>query len=213
MTTNLRQVEQNTLLSERLPAVRIQVAAPFEYAGGLQFTLYNVAHVEQHHFLVADAARRVQRLLWFQFEGYLPDNQYTYDYSIATTLDLDGLTFLHDQNVHDIEADYRDRPTSDSAHVVDFLRLYGYTFSGETVFKRLVWLNRARRDELMIIYSEDLALLGYTIAELNPDDAAQPAWAEIAAGLHARALASFQLSQLPGEAARPKVAWKPSATG
>ena len=60
-----RTIQKNVLRSERLPAVEIKVDPEFTYAGSTSFILYDVAHVEQHHFVVADAANRVERLLWF----------------------------------------------------------------------------------------------------------------------------------------------------
>jgi hypothetical protein len=80
-------------------------------------------------------------LLWFQFEGYLENNDHKYRYSGMETMVLNRLTFLHDGNVMNIDQRYRERPTSDSAHVVDYLKEHGYNLAGDTMFKRLVWLD------------------------------------------------------------------------
>jgi hypothetical protein len=161
--------------------------------GTTSFILYNVAHVEQHHFVVADARQRVQRLLWFQFEGYLDTNEHKYQYPAMETMTINGLTFLHDADVLNIDEDYRERPTSDSAHVVDFLREKGYTLEGDTMFKRMVWLDADLRNELMIIYSEDLAPSGFRLPDLAQGGPHAEEWSSISKSLHERALTSFTL--------------------
>lgn len=193
MSTLLRTVQSNRLSSDQLPTIQIEVDASFTYIGGLRFILYEVAHVEQHHFVIADSQRRLQRLLWFQFEGFLDNNQHRYQYGINEVLTLGGYDFLHDADVHDVDQDYQVRPTSDSAHVVDFLQANGYGWSGETCFKRLVWLDPDQRNELMIIYSEDLSSLGYRVADLTKAGWAAAHWTHLSAALHDRALKSFKI--------------------
>jgi len=202
MTLNHRTVTDNVLHSDRLPAVRISVHPDFAYAGSLRFILNAVAHVEQHHFVIADERRRVRRLVWVQFEGYLDDNAHTYHYPMTDTLTLGAPagapggahTFLHDAGVLNIDDDYRERPASDSAHVVDFLRGQGYGYDGDTLFKRLVWLDAAKRNELMIIYAEDLRPTGYRVPDLQPGGSAAAHWPALAQALHRRALASFTIA-------------------
>jgi hypothetical protein len=59
------------------------------------------------------------------FEGYLDTNEHKYNYPPMETMTLNSLTFLHDADVLNIDDDYKERPTSDSAHVVDFLKEKG----------------------------------------------------------------------------------------
>ena len=186
-----RNARNNLLVSESLPAVRIRVDPQFTYAGNTSFILYDIAHVEQHHFVVADAQKRVERLLWFQFEGYLDNNERRYRYPPMETMTLNGLTFLHDGDVLSIDEDYKERPTSDSAHMVDFLKAQGYTLEGETIFRRMVWLDGDMRNELMIIYSEDLAPTGYRLTDLNEGGSQAEKLSSISEDLQQRALASF----------------------
>lgn len=188
-----RTVRNNLLLSESLPSARFRIDPGFTYAGNTSFLLYNAAHVEQHHFVVADRKRRVERLLWFQFEGYLKNNEYRYRYTNMDTMKLNGLTFLHDADVLNIDEDYRVRPASDSAHTVDYLRQQGYTLEGDTMFKRLVWLESDLRDELMIIYSEDLRPTGLRISDLREGREPGGEWISISRSLHERALSSFEV--------------------
>lgn len=191
MSSASRTVENNVLHSEKLPIAQIQIDSQFFYAGNLSFVLYNVAHVEQHHFITMDAKRRVQRLLWFQFEGFLPDNRHKYNYAGLDTMVIKDLTFLHDADVLNIDDDHKERPASDSAHVVEFFRERGYTFEGDTMFKRMVWLDADLRNELMIIYSEALAPTGFSASDLTQGGPHASQWDSISKSLHERALASF----------------------
>jgi hypothetical protein len=176
----IQRTGQNTILrSEKLPAIAIQIDPGFKYAGSTSFILYEIARVEQHHFVVADEQRRVLRQLWFQFEGYLENNNHTYDYSGMETLNLNGFPFLQDVHPMNVEKVYEERPTSDFAHVVDFLRDKGYLLTGDSVYHRLVWLDTDRRNELMIIYWEALDAAGQ--------------WPEVSQGLQERSLSSFTI--------------------
>ena len=188
----VQRTGQETLLrSEKLPAIKIRIDPRFKYAGSTSFILYEIARVEQHHFVVANAGRRVEQLLWFQFEGYLEDNDRRYRYPPMERMTIDGLTFLHDAGVLNIDEDYKERPTSDSAHVVEFLKAHGYTLDGDTMFKRLVWLDPDLRNELMIIYSEDLRPTGFRAADLAEGGSQSEHWSSMSEALHRRALASF----------------------
>ena len=191
MSSTPRTVLNNVIHSENLPVVQIQIDPQFSYVGNINFILYNVAHVEQHHFIVADEQKRIQRLLWFQFEGYLDNNNHTYNYSGLETMQLGHLNFLHDADVLNIDADYKERPTSDSAHVVEFFKEKGYPFGGDSMFKRLVWLDADLRNELMIIYSEDLASPGFSASDLAKGGSHAMEWASLSKSLHERALSSF----------------------
>lgn len=189
----IQRTGSNTILrSDKLPAVAIQIDPAFKYVGSTSFILHGIAHAEQHHFVVADAERRIERLLWFQFEGYLDNNERKYRYPGMETITLNHLTFLHDEDIQNIDDDYAERPTSDAAHVVDFLKEKGYTLTGDTMFKRLVWLDENLRNELMIIYSEDLHSTGFRAADLTKEGSAAE-WEAISQALQERALSSFKI--------------------
>ena len=188
-----RAGEATVLRSEKLPAVAIRIDPAFRYVGATSFILYDLAHVEQHHFVVVDKEWHIDRLLWFQFEGYLENNERTYRYSGMATMTLKDLTFLHDADVLNIEADYAERPTSDSGHMVDYLKQNGYTLTGDAMFKRLVWLDADRRNELMIIYSENLRSSGVRPPDLASEGPAAAEWERMSRALHERALSSFEI--------------------
>jgi hypothetical protein len=188
-----RTAENTFLRSEKLPAIAIQIDPAFRYAGSTSFILYEIARAEQHHFVVANPERRVERLLWLQFEGYLENNTRTYKYSGMDTLQLNRFDFLHDAHPMNIDEDYQARPTSDSAHVINFLREKGYSLTGDILFHRMVWLDADLRNELMIIYLEPLAPTGFRAAELTEGGPAATEWTAILHALQERSLSSFKI--------------------
>ena len=193
MTSTQRTVQNNILRSKELPAIEIEIDPEFNYVGSTSFILYDVAHVEQHHFLVADEQKRVMKRLWFQFEGFLEDNNHKYNYSGMEVLNLNGLTFLHNTYPMNIDEVVQERPTSDSAHVVDFLREKEYTLSGDLISHRMVWLDADLRNELMIIYSEVLGPTGYHVSDLIEDGPAAREWRVLSQALQGHSLASFRI--------------------
>jgi len=183
-----RTVKGQILTSTEMPAAHLEFDKDFKYAGGQVFILYDVARAEQHFFVDADQGGRVKRLYWTQFEGYLPENNHTYKYKGAKTVKLGGLDFIADAYARNIKAN-PGRPDSDGARARAFLESKGYRLaSDEVLSQRLVHLvDEAKRNELMIIYMEDLSGLGLTANDLAPNGRAAARWEEISAALLGRA--------------------------
>jgi hypothetical protein len=84
-----RKALGNVVTSERDPAVRIELPKAAQYVGADRWTLYGIADCELHALVEADAQKKVQRLYWVQFEGYLPsrpDLHHNYDSPKHTTI-------------------------------------------------------------------------------------------------------------------------------
>jgi hypothetical protein len=190
----IQRTGQDTILrSEKLPAIQIQIDPEFRYAGSTSFILYEICRVEQHHFVVADEQRRVLRQLWFQFEGYLENNNHTYEYSGLESLSLNGFPFVEDTYAINVEDVYEARLASDYAHVVDFLQDKGYLLTGDMMAHRMVWLDADLRNELMIIYWEILDATGYRIPDIAEGGPAAAEWQAISEALRERSLTSFKI--------------------
>jgi hypothetical protein len=190
----IQRTGQDTVLhSDHLPAIDIQIDPGFRYVGSTSFILYDICRVEQHHFVVPDAERRVLRQLWFQFEGYLDNNRHTYDYSGLEPLSLNGFPFRHDAYPINIEQVYEARPTSDYAHVVDFLQEKGYLLTGDMMAHRMFRLDASLRNELMIIYWEVLDATGYRLSDIAEGGPAAAEWAGLSQVLQERSLSSFKI--------------------
>ncbi|HEU5218755.1 MAG TPA: hypothetical protein VFU23_08845 [Gemmatimonadales bacterium] len=185
-----RAATRSTIISPDLPKAIFEAAPGMVYAGTQTFDLYGVANAEQHFFVELDGTR-VKRLLWIQFEGYHPDNTSTYTYR-DTTIVHSGHAWhrrISATRIPEVEA----RPESDGARARAFLKAKGWTVGPDVMLERLVWLlDVPARNELMVIYMEDLADRGLTAADLTTGSA-QSQWSALADALHLRALASFAI--------------------
>jgi hypothetical protein len=68
-----RTVQGNRLSSQREPQISITVPQALTYDGARRFVLYGVADCEIHIFAETDTDGGLKRLVWVQFEGYLPE--------------------------------------------------------------------------------------------------------------------------------------------
>jgi hypothetical protein len=194
-----RTVSGQVLKSKVTPAVRLEFDKAFKYVGSQSFVLYDVANAEQHFFVDADKDGRIKRFYWIQFEGYLPTNTHTYNYKSTKVVSLGGFDFFADAYARSLKGDLG-RPDSDGNRARAFLASKGFHMAGtEIISQRLVHLvDAAKRNELMIIYTEDLSTTGanggtgltdsrLTAADLSEGGSARARWNEIAQGLLERA--------------------------
>ena len=186
-TAQARTVKDQVLVSTEMPAVRLKFDNAFKYVGAQDFILYEVARAEQHFFVDTDKEGRIKRMYWVQFEGYLPANTHSYNYRSNQKVNLGGLEFIADAYARKVQAG--GRPDSDGARAQAFLTGKGYRMaSDEALMQRLVHLvDEAKRNELMVIYMEDLGPMKLTAADLAKDGKAAAQWDEIAKGLLERA--------------------------
>jgi hypothetical protein len=190
-----RTVSGQVLKSKDTPAVRLEFDKQFKYAGGQSFILYDVANAEQHFFVDTDEQGRIKRLFWVQFEGYLPSNTHSYKYRLTKVVNIGGLDFIADAYPRSLKGD-TGRPDSDGNRARSFLESKGYRMAGtEIMSQRLVHLvDAAKRNELMIIYIEDLSPLGMTAADFGEGGSAKSRWDEIAKGLLERAMKNMKVT-------------------
>ena len=191
-----RTVSGQTLTSTELPAVKLKFDKDFKYAGTQSFVLYDVANAEQHFFVDADTDGLIRRMYWIQFEGYLPNNAHSYDYKVRKTVNIGGLDFIADAYARNIKAN-PGRADSDGSRARAFLASKGFKLgSDEVMSQRLVHLiDEAKRNELMIIYLEDLTPMKLTAADLAPGGKAASEWDKVSAGLLERATKNMKLSR------------------
>jgi len=191
-----RTVKGQVLTSPAMPAVSMKFDKSFKYAGTQSFVLYNVANAEQHFFVDADKQGRIRRLYWVQFEGYLPNNTHAYRYQATKTVNLGGLDFIADADARN-RKENPSRPNSDGSRAQAFLESKGYRLGDEVLLQRLVHLiDEAKRNELMVIYLEDLSALGFTAADFTPAGKAVAKWGYVSRGLLDRAVKGMQISKL-----------------
>ena len=192
-----RTVTGPVLTSKDTPAVRLEFDPAFKYAGAQSFVLYDVANAEQHFFVDADKEGRIKRFYWIQFEGYLPTNTHTYNYKSAKVVKAGGFEFIVDTYARSVKPGDTGRPNSDGARARELLTSKGFRMPGaEVIYVRLVHMvDEAKRNELMIIYMEDLTELGLTAADLAERGAARARWPEVEKGILDRALKYLKVSK------------------
>lgn len=191
-----RRVKDRTLTSDVLPPIKIKFDKSFKYVGSQNFILYNSAQVEQFFFVNADKGR-IKGLFMVQFEGYLPDNTHTYDYKIENTVKLGELDFMYDTSVVNVPAFRKQYPDSDAGRAAAFLEGKGYQLEGEDiVYQRFIRLvDEARRNELLIIYYENLNDTGLTAADLSEKGRAAGQRDKVFQDVMNRALKSFTVAK------------------
>lgn len=187
-----RRVKGRTLTSGVLPPIKIKFDKAFKYVGNQSFILYNSAQVEQYFFVAADKGR-IKGMFMVQFEGYLPDNTHTYNYNLTNTVKLGELDFMYDTSVVNVPAFRKQYPDSDAGRAAAFLEGKGYQLEGEDiVYQRFVRLvDEARRNELLIIYYENLSGTGLTAADLSEKGRAAGQREKVFQDVMKRALKSF----------------------
>ncbi|MBN8487949.1 MAG: hypothetical protein J0M20_09540 [Burkholderiales bacterium] len=194
----VRFVDGSTVVSQQDPAARIQVASTASYVGAVRFVLFGVADCEIHLYVDADAAKRIRRLYWVQFEAYLPgrpDLRYAPHPAFRPT-ELGGVPFYHrarfGRSADPIQ------PGSEAEHVLALLRAHGYVLPEETVnvtYKHFP--DSSMRKELLMIVLEDMSLWGVTVAQLVQDGQVQPAWETVATRLLQQAPSAFTVTLSP----------------
>jgi hypothetical protein len=128
-----RRVENNVIISERDPNVRIELPKSVRYIGADRWVLYDMADCELHAFVEADKQQKVQRLYWVQFEGYLPTKPkliHQYDSPRHTT--IGGWDFYVDTWTGTNE----DKVTagSDTEHIAALIHAKGYKMPGGMMY-------------------------------------------------------------------------------
>jgi hypothetical protein len=196
----LARVANNTV-THAGESVAVRVPKSAIYVGSERFTLYDVADAEVHVFVEADANRQLRRLWWVQFESYLPSKpELAYNYAEGNRkVELKGTaTWLRSGPV---STSGHMRPGSDREHVMGILKRANITIPAEAMNVRLVQMlddpagtGKGRR-ELMIIYSEDLALTGKSLADLTTEGKPNATWQPLEEALVKRATESVTIER------------------
>lgn len=176
-----RSVSGNDLVSDRDPAAVLRFDPSFQYIGGQKFILYGVADTEQHFFVETDDDDKLKSVYWVQYEAYLPEKSYTYDYDDSPLrVKLGDYEFFTDAEAFHYDPEKKRKAGTDGAMARQFLASKGYSYPTEVAYARMVYLTDAsRQKELMIIFMDDLASYELTAAELNDGGANAARWPEI----------------------------------
>lgn len=160
-----------TVSSPRWPPVTVEVASDFDPLGSRTVDLYGRGTTTAEIHALADSDDgTVRRLYWIQFEGQNEESDWTYDYSGEPwRIEIGGRTFFAGPN-HYPRSELTGAPDdSDSGTIVALVREAGLELPDELVRIRLVHLDDARRNELLILYVEDARVAGTSLGRLDDD--------------------------------------------
>jgi len=166
-----RIVSQQTLKSNAFPDITLKVDDTLRYLGEMRFTMTDIARVEL--FLFGEAINNViQRLLVVQFEGYLPDNNFAYQYDAMETVRLGNSDYMTDSSALKFDRVLRRRPEGDIAHWLHWLKREGYDYTrfNDVIYQRFVRvLDKSARSEMLMLYFENLSLYNLSADDLLKD--------------------------------------------
>jgi hypothetical protein len=192
-----RGVRDNVVYSSEMPRIWVQVSENFRYVGSLRFILKNAAWVEIYYFAEADGTA-LKRTFHVQFEGYLPDNAYSYHYPSNERVRLGDHDYIFDAAFWSPNEYVKQHPDTDVAQGNWLLAENGYDVDSmkDVMRERYVrLLDDAKRNEILFIYAENLALYGLTAADLEGVHASE--WSRLRAEMHERSHSVFQVFDQP----------------
>ncbi len=193
------RVSKTTVTHDEL-RTRVRLRGRPAYVGSDRFVLGGTADAEIHVFVDAGPSKQVRRLFWIQFERYLPSRpDLSFDYSANRRMVVDG-------SVTWVRAVPRDtslpaRAGSDRDRVLSLLGRAGYSLPAAMMDVRMVQVlddpsgTGKGREELMIIYAEDLASTGATLSDLGDGSGGNEAWTRLSDPLVHRAMASVEIAR------------------
>ncbi len=188
-----RTVKKNTIISQALPDIRIRVNEAFIYAGKIDFKIKDIAKGERY-ILVETKDRRVNRMFIAQFEGFLPSNTMTYNYSFQNALDLSGHRFKQNTFAFSNAEALVKNPSGEAALTAAFLREKGFILEDELMASRYVTVpDSARRHELILFYVENASATGRRLQEFYQGGEKTVLWKNLSRELTLRASKNFEI--------------------
>lgn len=156
------KVTGQMLTSSRFPQVKLQFTPEFKYVGAQRFQLNEASDVEQHIWMEGANNHQAQRLFWVQYEGYLPNNNYTFDYETQPlTVEHAGLQWKCNMTFMGSRRGDEGESLTDGARFRRFLRAKAVTLPDQYLQLRCFHLAADGREELMLIYLEDAEITEY----------------------------------------------------
>ena len=178
--TNTRAVNGNTLVSNELPEIEIEVSEEFSFIGKFDFEIIAeskeypeeirnkpVAAGERYVFVSADSNKAVNKLFIVQFEGFLANNDFVYNYNFDEADYLGQIKYRHNTWFYDSKKLAEENPNNEGAKTRAFLNEKGYQLEDQFMMSRFVGLaSEDRKHEIIIYYLEMLQKsTGYSLEE------------------------------------------------
>ena len=194
------RVVGRTILSERLPRVRVRVADSIRYLGEHPIRIRDVAAGKRLVFAEVGSGGRVRRMVIAQFEGFLPGVEDLYRYRFDGAPTFGGLPFRTNGFASSTRAEMKENPGSEVEATMRFLADKRVEAPDELAIYRFVTIgDSTRKTEMIVFYMQPLADFGTTyaaVAERLPES--------ILTSLAARAVDAVSIEAYPPAAAPPR---------
>lgn len=183
-----RTVVGQVLVSDALPALRIEVSKPLGYLGAHDFRIGDVAAGTRYVFAEVKE-RTVRKLVIAQFEGFLPQSTEIYRYRFDTATPIAGLRFRENAFAFSNKEAALEQPNGEAAGTVHFLEQHGLSVPDEwLVWRSLTLGSETRKNELILFYMEPAADFHARVAELGEEVPEK-----LAGGIAARAKKAYAI--------------------
>jgi hypothetical protein len=188
-----RRVEQNVLISDALPALRIQIDPQLHYAGSFPFQIEDIAAGDRYVFVDAKD-KAAKRIFIAQFEGFLPQSNEIYRYKFDHSAVMGGHQFRSNPFAFSFAQAEKNEPGKEADLTTKFLRTKGYQFSDQWMVYRFLTLgDDSRRQEMILFYMEPIEPTGYKLNDFYQGEEPTAIWNRISESLKERALKSFKI--------------------
>jgi hypothetical protein len=194
-TGPVRTVRDNTLVSDQLPAVSVEVQKDFKFLGRIPLNIHDIAVGERFIFVQAGRNRHITRMFIVQMEGFLPGVDDIYRWKMENPIKLGHQDYRHNISFYDNEAEIRQNPGSEAEATMSFLKAKGYLLDPELMqsrFARVV--GDDRRHEFLLFYTENMKDRGLKLADFSEDKPASARKLRIEKALTKRSLQVFKIS-------------------
>lgn len=175
-----RAVVGNLLESASVPEIAILVDSSFAFVGGFGIEIEAnsdewpddligkpIAAGERFVFVDARENGLVERLFIVQFEGFLDNNEETYNYNFAAAEQLGENRYRHNTWFYNSRDQAEKNPKGEGARTRAFLSEQDFQVADEYMMSRFVGLaSEDRRNEIIIYYVEMMrSSTGYTLEQ------------------------------------------------
>lgn len=188
-----RRVENNVLISDSLPEIKIKVDPAIQYVGSFPFKIKDIAAGQRYVFAESEG-KKIKRAVIAQFEGFLPESSEIYRYSFANAISIGIHKFNHNTFAFTNADAAKENPEGEAALTESFLKKKGFEIPEAWIVSRFLTLgDESRKYELILFYQEDAASTGHKFEELSVNDESTDLLKSIAPSLKERALKAMRI--------------------
>ena len=188
-----RRVVKNTLISDKLPKIKIVIDKKFKYVGSFAFKIREVAAGERYVFVDAKNGK-VNRMFIAQFEGFLPGVDDFYRYNFDNAQMFGSHKFRQNTFAYSNAESRRENPVGEGVLTFDFLKKKGFSLEDELMMSRFLTVPDAeKKHELILFYIENVNQTKHKLSEFYKDDEATEIWKNLSKDLTERSLKAFEI--------------------